>query len=78
MGEECKQGERGGWRGAQGKQVGGTGGACGVVSGGRRGSVTRVREIWPDEEFGELTGVDGNDVGRLLDELGERYDVGKM
>ena len=53
-------------------------GGRGAVSGGWRGSVTRVREIWPDEEVGELTGVDGNDVGRLLDELGERYDVGKM
>ena len=35
-------------------------------------------EIRPDEEVGELVGVGGNDVGRLLDELGERNDVGKM
>ena len=35
-------------------------------------------EIWPNEDVGELIGVDGDDVGRLLDKLGERYNVGEM
>ena len=37
-----------------------------------------VGEIRPNEEVGELVGVGGKDVGRLLDELGEGNDVGKM
>ena len=36
------------------------------------------REIWPNKDVGELIGVNGDDVGRFLDEFGERNNVGEM
>ena len=68
------RGKRGGTGGAGRRRKKGGAGWMGVG----RGNVTRVGEIGPSEQVGELERVGGQDVGRFMQEKIEGNNVGEM